>query len=169
MANETFNPADSVEHAAPARLARLISVDDSGEETLAPAELRGILRHQLAAPLTTGLQGILPDYTGVSFSDLLRDEKSPVSLLEQARDYAKRECLVPGGVLPRQIALVLYYACIAAAEAHAHARISSLARADLRRGWLWALDLTWLEDETRQLFVEALSALGSDRGREDCE
>ena len=157
-----FDPIKAAKNASPRQLARLLAVNDVEEEAWEAADLGSILQHQLAASLRSELQEQLSDVKLVSFADLLFHGDPPVDVLRQACDYAESQCLLPGAVLPRPIALVLFYACLAAAKVHAHRQISSRKPSDLERGWRWACGLSWLQEELRQVFIEALDSLESE-------
>ena len=94
-----------------------------------------------------------------SFADLLRHQSPHLELLELVKDFAKANADHPENGLPKEIAAVLYYACIAAALLRLKARISKLSDADLRRGLRWAAEQPWLDEETKQLLARALAAM----------
>ena len=57
------------------------------------------------------------------------------------------------------MAAALYYASIATALVRLDARISQLKDAELQRGLLWAKDQPWVDNQTRELLVEALKKI----------
>ena len=80
----------------------------------------------------------------------------PLELLELVKDFAKANADHPENGLPKEIAAVLYYGCIAAALVRLKARISKLSDAELRRGLGWAVEQPWVDEETRQLLARAV-------------
>jgi hypothetical protein len=145
-------------HASSGQLEQLISVDDRGGDTWQTADLEAMFIHQLAVPVQTELKLATQAY-GLSFAELLHEQAPPVPLLQQAADFAAAQYSGLEGVLPKELTLVLYYACLAAAQAHAKARIASLSEEDLLKGWHWARELSWVNAPTRELFDEALRGL----------
>ncbi len=101
-----------------------------------------------------------------SFGDLLRQPSPPLELLELVKDFAKANADHPEHGLPKEIAAVLYYACIAAALLRLKARISKLSEADLGRGLRWAAEQPWLDEETTQLLAAALAGITPDGARD---
>jgi hypothetical protein len=58
------------------------------------------------------------------------------------------------------VAVVVYYACIAAALARCGRRISRAADDALRQGFRWGCERSWVDERTRELLRAALRALG---------
>ena len=159
--------SDSIADTDPRQLAALM--DPDGERIWGPDELGAILKHQLAAPLQVDLAGLEHGAAGKvktlaaaqglllrSFGDLLRHPHPPIELLRLAKDFAKACRLSPESALPREVATVLYFACIAVALMRCQCRISRLGKAQLREGFEWALKLPWLDAESRRLFRKGL-------------
>lgn len=155
----------------PKKLAEFIDSCRAGGTVWRPDDLAAVLRHQMSAPVQFDL-AILDPRLGEqvrllaasqglvlnSFRDLFRHPNPPLKLLEMVKDFAKRAAAGTEGPLPREIASVLYYASITAAEFRCQARISKLSEEELRRGLEWALSQSWLDDETRNLFSTALKS-----------
>ncbi len=62
------------------------------------------------------------------------------------------------GVLPREVATVVYYAALAAARVHAGVSITQLDDTAFRTGLHWALGHTWVDEPVRGLLTKALEA-----------
>ncbi len=145
----------------PTRLAELFQVSGGRETIWRPEDLGGILRHQLSMPLElspTGGGGGAPA-PAATFGELLRNPEPGLELLRLAKQFAKRHGSRPGSLLPREVALVLYYALIAAALLRCRKRITSLSESALRTGFSWTLKQAWLDDDTRGLVHAALATL----------
>lgn len=127
------------------------------------ADCGAILRHQLAAKLVDDLGLCFADASAVlaktpalnTFGDVLKVDHPPVPVLRMVRQFAKllsqkRTCY------PHDVAMVLYYAAIAAAHARAGATITRLPDDEVRKGLQWCRGRTWLDASLRTLFAEAL-------------
>jgi hypothetical protein len=141
--------------------------------------MAAIFEHQMRAPLLADLAGLAPAAarrmealsgaqggSAQSFGELLRQPSPPLELLELVKDFAKSNADHPENGLPKEIAAVLYYGCIAAALVRLKARISKLSDAELGRGLRWAVEQPWLDKETRQLLVLALAGITPAGARE---
>ncbi len=133
------------------------------------AELGKILRHQLAAPLEADLGSAAIDAAAnvpagtawcVTFRDLFEHSAPPLELLEIVKAFAKDCRAKPHGPLPPEVALVLYYGCIAAALLRHGRNITQLDAASLLDGIRWALSCPWLDNSTRKLFEASAGRLG---------
>ena len=156
-----FDSAVALSQSGPEPLAALLAEGGRPSGLWQPEELGAIFRHQMAAPLLAdlGAPAGVQDAPRQSFADLLRHPSPPLALIEQVKDFAKTNAEHPEDGLPREIAAVLYYACIAAALLRLGARISKLPDADLGRGLRWAAEQPWLDEPTRQLLAGALAAV----------
>jgi hypothetical protein len=167
-----FDSAAALSRSGPEPLAALLAAGEPPGGLWRPEEMAAIFRHQMAAPLLADLEGSAPpaarplealaagqDGLPRSFADLLRHPSPRLELLELVKDFAKANADHPENGLPKEIAAVLYYACIAAALLRLKARISKLSDADLRRGLSWAAEQPWLDEETKQLLARALAAM----------
>lgn len=154
------------------RVARLTRLDDGSQDLYVPAELSAIWRRQLDAPLDVDLASQLRDagttFTAASstadrpphtFRELLQHPAPPLALLKLAKDFAKLHARSRTGVLPRDIALTLYHACIAAALTRCNQRITTLDDQQLRHGLNWALAHPWLDEPTRARLQDDLRRL----------
>jgi len=154
------------------RLSQMLSLDGEPTGLWRPEELSGILRHQLEVPLD--LELILRDDSTPasskegptsaeraypSLAALLADSAAPLPLLKRLKDYTKAAGANPDSPLPEEIATLLYFAAIAAAFVHHATRISGLGNDGLQWGFSWALGETWVADELRSLFTDALTRL----------
>ena len=174
-----MHPAEDRIRANPERLVRLLAVAGGSAGDWRPEEFREILRHQLVAPIwldvprfaqfpadrTAGASVADPAGEGIrSFDDLFHHPAPPIRLLRLTKDFAKSNWNHPGSTLPGEIAALLYYESILAAWLHAKVHISQLSDEDLRAGSEWVLQQTWVDDRTRELFLEGLVSLGGSTG-----
>jgi hypothetical protein len=156
----------------PNLLSRLMALDPAEVPGWRPEDLGGMLRHQLSVSLLSGLGAPLGELDrtltaseafkglgAMSFGDLLRHPRPPVEALKLVKDFAKLMRGEKAQSIPQDIALVLYYAAIAAADLRLGASISKLGAPDLGKGVRWAISQTWLDEPTRALFTEELKRL----------
>jgi hypothetical protein len=146
-------PGD-VDEQPPSQLAKALGIDPSSAETLSATELGAILKHQLDAPLKIDL-GSLDDSPSpadeITFGQLLLAEKPDGDVLQRVQRFAKACKSHPAGVLPQEVAAVLYFAAITKSVLALGQRRSSLSDADLLSGVRWSLGRPWLTGEIRQL------------------
>lgn len=153
-----FNSAAALGASGPKPLATLLAAGDESAGLWSPEEMAAIFRHQMAAPLAVDLaEPPAGEAPAQSFSELLRQTRPAVALLEVVKDFAKTNADHPESGLPKEVAAVLYYACIGAALVRLGTRISKLTDAELRRGLGWAAGQPWVDEETRRLLAEALA------------
>ena len=163
-----LNPPD------PSRLARLFSLNDDDATSWQPHELADIWRHQLAAPLTLDLAETEADSANTierlsnlspaplrTFGDLLTHPWPPLKILRLVKEFAKVRRSSKDSAYPAEIATALYYAVIALAMCRHGTQITQLGADDLRQGFEWAMELTWLDEPTRQLYSRALGTLST--------
>ena len=154
------------------RLSQMLSLDGEATGLWQAEDLRDILRHQLDVPLDMELllheaptsAGTRKDPTTAeraypSLAALLADTDAPLPLLKRLKDYTKAASNSPDSPLPEEIATVLYFAAIAAALVRHTQRISGLGNDGLKWGFSWAMGETWVADEMRPLFAEAMERL----------
>lgn len=158
--NNLMNTAGSID-----ALLRAIEDPSPGWDLDDPA---AILAHQLDAPLLQDLvtlDGV--DAESVtqltvshdaleSFGELLSVDDPPRLLLEAAKDYFKPSAAKTGGPVPHQVALVCYYAAIAAAQRAGQPALSRMPQPDLRNAMSWARERTWLTPQLTELFDAVL-------------
>jgi hypothetical protein len=163
----------SVFDGRPEQWARMFDLDIDPGPNWRWTELGAIWRHQLTAPVFADLAPPPPARPGQeqlripeaargtvrTFQDLLHGPRPPLELLELTKDFAKRHLSQPDVVLPRGIAMALYYASILLAWERHGRRITRLSKAQLCRGLAWVLDQPWLDRETRRLFHDGLAWL----------
>jgi hypothetical protein len=169
-----FDSAAALSKSPPKSLAAFFAAGAEGARLWRPEELSAIFRHQLSAPILVDLGGFDPA-TAVrlktlgeahslllkSFADLFHHPVPPLELLSLTKDFAKANMDHPESSLPQEVAAALYYASIATALVRLQSRISQLKDAELQRGLLWAKELPWVDDQTRQIFIEALTVLNA--------
>ena len=150
------------------RLSKILQWGLEATQPLRPDELRAIWQHELESPLAFDLAGLPPDTASQlrllcdaeglllkSLNDLLKHPTPPLKALELVKDFAKASAHSPHGVLPRPVAAVLYYACIAVALLRHNRRISQLTDRELEQGFAWVLAQPWMTDPTRAIIEEA--------------
>lgn len=108
------------------------------------------------------------DWLARSIRQVLEDPSPSVSVLSMIKNFAKRHIGGDGnnqgasgkakdrGLLPREVALVLYYLAIATAQ-HQKSPISSLDRSTIRQGLTWCSHQPWLDAGAHRLIQRALS------------
>ncbi len=150
------------------RLSELMRPHVSSQEDLA-AELR----EQLATPLATDLEPALfilathhmnaSDWQArlTSYAELFADPRPPIAILEATKRFAKAHREHGSSLLPPEVATVLYFAAIAAAEVRCDRRITELADEKLREGLRWCIEREWVDDAMRTLLVEAAGRVSS--------
>jgi len=152
----------------------LLTLMDLGEESRVwqAQELGAILKHQLHAPLRLalgdfsgqvaqkmdGLAGAAPG----TLDELFRQAHPSCELLTLTKVFAK-SCNVADGPLPREIAVLLYYLSIAAAEVRCEKRLTELSDESLIRGLAWCGAQIWLDQPIRLVILEALGRVGQKR------
>jgi len=156
------------------QLATLLDLSPDAERLWRDEELGALLRHQMTAPMQVDLINLerglalkvrnLAEAQGLtlkSFGDLLAHPNPPVELLKITKDFAKACRLSPHSPVPREIASVLYFACIAAALVRCRRRITGLTNDALAEGFRWVLSQPWLDAPTRSLVEESLLFLNT--------
>lgn len=139
-------------------------------------DLRDVLDHQWTAPLAVDLAGLsqqnaervetLATSKGLllrSFGDLLEHPHPPLTLLVLTKEFAKRCLSSSNGVVPHDVARVLYFASIAAALDRCGLRITKLGDKQIADGMTWALSLDWIPSGARAILsagIEAISGMG---------
>ncbi len=166
MDSKTIQAADTK------KLAKLLSPQDSTATLYEGADLAVILRHQLDAPIaeelslpicgaedrSTPMENLDPSLK--TFGDLLTHPYPPVDLLKRAKDFAK-SCRANPNLLPLEVATLLYYAAIAAAQVRHHQKITDMDDPALRMGLNWAIAQPWLDGSLRPMFQDAIDLLGT--------
>jgi len=173
-----FDSAGSVFQRQPKSLAALLEASGEGSRLWRPEELGAIFRHQMAAPVLVDLGGYDPGTAArlkrlseaqslllKSFADLFHHPAPPVELLELTKDFAKANMDHAQSSLPSEVAAALYYTSIAAALVRLGARITRLPEEELRRGLLWTREQAWLDEETKQLLLQAAEKLAPPGGQ----
>jgi len=158
----------------PGRLARLFSLPSDDGPSWYPSELADIWRHQLAAPLALDLADTEPDAANTvarlanvspaplrTFGELLAHPWPPLKLLRVVKEFAKVRRTQTQGAYPPEVATALYYTVIALALLRHEEQITQLCADDLRHGFQWSLELTWLDEPTRQILSSALDTLST--------
>jgi len=167
-----FDSAAALSKSPPKSLAAFLAAGAERARLWRPEELSAIFRHQMSSPILVDLGGFDPATASrlkvlgeaqslllKSFSDLFHHPVPPLELLSLTKDFAKANMDHPESSLPEEVAAVLYYASIATALVRLNARISQLKDAELQRGLLWAKDQPWVDEQTKEIFVQALKKI----------
>ncbi len=171
---------DSIFDSDPRELVALMDMDEERDRLWSPGELAAILKHQLSAPVQYDLAGMdrkmagklktLAESQGLvlkSFGDLFQHSNPPLELIRMTKEFAKACGKSPTSAIPRDIADVLYFSCIAIALVRHRKRISKLSNADIRKGLRWVLGREWLDSDTRSLVEQGLKALAGNSKEDD--
>lgn len=127
-----------------------------------------LLQEQLSSPLDFDLAGLDDNAArkvklrakaqGLlirSLGELLQHPKPPLDLLVMAKDYFKMNQSHPRSELAPDVALGLYYTCIAVALWRHHTRITSLDRDELAAAFRWVQSQDWVDGPTKRAASEA--------------
>jgi hypothetical protein len=166
-----------IQNSRPQFLARMMSLGSGSRRVWLDDELGAIFRHQMSAPVQFDLGNLEPGLASrlsnlcasegglvKSFGDLFRHPHPPVELLELVKRFAKASRTHPESPLPHEIATVLYFLSIAAAQVRCGRRITDLDDQALRRGMMWAMEQEWTAGETRSLLKAAITQLEAQSG-----
>lgn len=163
--------ASDLDNTEPPQLAAMLSIDPAGGRVWEDVELAAILSHQLAAPLecdsphaTARIEraaefvesgNLRPAET---WHQLLHQPTPALEKLEFAKRFAKACRNEPIAPLPKEVATVIYFACIVAARLRCNdARISALSDAALADGLRWAAAQPWVDQTTRALLEQGIA------------
>jgi len=148
-----------------------------GRFTTAPPALphsevhAGILRRRLAEPLTIWqkqLGDTLQLLAGArirTLQELLTHQRPPAKALNVAKDAFKQLAGTSPDRPPEQeVALLLYLLVILAARVRLEIVISKLPESELARAINWALELKWLDPDSRKLVLQARSIIRNPAG-----
>jgi DNA-directed RNA polymerase specialized sigma24 family protein len=139
-----------------------------------PPDFAELLQQALAAPVPLDLAALGPSLAGSvhawakeqtlvlrSLADLLYHPNPLPELLDVAKRYAKDLRTDPHSPMPREVATVLYYGCIATALTRCGRRITSQSDEVLQQGFQWGFDQQWVDETLRRLLREGLERLRS--------
>jgi hypothetical protein len=157
-----------VQGSDPHAISRLMELNAEPQQLWKAEELGEILAHQLSMPATVesfGNTGQPLGQSGPTLRQLLTDSNPPLELLRTIHRAAKADCSSDSALLPRDVALVIYYACIASALVHLNQRISDLDDAKLKQAFVWSLKRKWLDAGLIDVFQQADSKFHGEPGR----
>lgn len=154
------------------RLEGLVREQLGTGKVFAAHEVGAILRHQLAAPVAFDLGALevveaqrvrlITDAQGLllrSFADLFGHAHPPLKLLELTKQFAKAHMSDPQSPLPQDVARVLYILSILTARRKCQAVITTQDDASIRAHARDILGQAWLDEATRAMLQEGLTAL----------
>jgi len=146
-------------------LGSLLDASESTGAGWTAADYGSLLEHQLAARLSDDLSRFFTDVPAAiagienhTFRELLGTPCPSLPALKMVRHFAKQLITGNDGTYPDEVARVLYFASIAAAQVHGGERITKLEPVQLREGYAWARYQPWLTVDLRALFDKALVA-----------
>ena len=152
-------------HAEARNMDRIVNTTTRLSQTWTDNDYGPMIEHQLAANLSDDLVRIFPNATDVlkgiestTFGQLLFQAHPPVPALLLIKEFAKQLGENAWLAFPEEVANVLYYASIAAAELHAHATITQLPREEVIKGYRWSQAQAWIPTRLKELFENILSA-----------
>jgi hypothetical protein len=147
---------------------RIFQLIDEPTHRWSDSDLAAMLTQQLNAPLLVGFEALIPEAADKihelpgadfkCFADALRAPAPPVEILELLKRFAKAARSSSDGMLPEEIATLLYYMAIVAAFARCNQKISRLTTVEILTGVDWALALPWLPAECREWLIEDRAA-----------
>jgi len=164
-------PANDLDNTEPPQLAAMLSIDPAGGRVWEDVELAAILSHQLAAPLECDsphatarierpgefAESRTPRQTE-TLHQLLHQTNPALEKLEFAKRFAKACRNEPIAPLPKEVATVIYFACIVVARLRCNdARISALSDVALADGLRWARAQPWVDQATRALLDQGIA------------
>jgi hypothetical protein len=156
----------------PAGLAKILDQNQEDAALWGAGEMNAMWKHQLQAPLDADLSSVSSSNLSAlrrdpatksllekSFENLLRSDKPPMPLLKTVKDFAKRTFKEAEDAQFKEIAAALYYATYAMGLIWHNQRLGGMKRRELAGGFDWALERTWLDEETKRLISQAKSLL----------
>src|SRR5436309_2342668 len=160
----------------PENLARILALDEEAGDLWAPDELRAIWQHQMNTATEVDLAGLNAPGAGPlqkseamqvfkekTFRELFTTAEPPLELLKLTKEFAKQILKNSEETQLKEVASALYYASYAAGLVRLGKRIGSLEDRELRPGFAWGLNRSWLDEGTKKLFAEASAVLDSPR------
>ena len=158
----------------PESLARILALDEDAGDLWAPEELRAMWQHQMRTPVDIDLGGFnapgagplqssaaMQSFKGKTFSELFADRQPPIEVLKLTKEFAKDTLKQAEEKQLKEIASALYYAAYAAGLLRYQKLIGSMKAEELKPGFSWAVKLSWLDDQTRELIGKARDLLGA--------
>ncbi len=157
----------------PRLLASMLELEPSSARVWRAEELSAILSHQMQAEISTDLSALASrsasrraeleraaaDASLATFGGVLRSAQPSLGVLELIKDFAKTHRNQPNSVLPAEIANILYFGAIAAAQLRHGKRITRIDNDAMEKGIRWCAAQPWLDESMRALFAEAEAAL----------
>ena len=152
----------------PEGLARILRLDDTGNELWSPEEMQAMWRHQLSAPIDLDLDTVvsvkatelrkspaIAAVRGKTFGEVLGHPAVADEVLLLIKEFAKQTLKDSEESQLKEVAKALYYACYAAGLLRRAEPLGSMSRQELLPGFEWALRQPWLDETTRNLFAQA--------------
>jgi len=157
-----------------ATLAGLFAIEQEAAPLWTPGELSQILHHWLALPVEQWL-GLSPKTDLTTISDLrtsvqppihslrslLEHPAPPINLLRQTKDFAKlcRDQAEHG--IPVEVALVIYFACMARALLAHQTTITTMENGPAIAGLQWLESMDFADSSLRTIAHAALVQMGT--------
>lgn len=172
---EIESDPETIPHfASETQFGQLLSSLDDFTPDWSPKDLEAILSHQLSAPMAFDFCSHIKTWVAAeetrswpgentsspkSFHDLFTHVSPSRRLLRLTKEFAKANCDCPESALPKEVALVLYYTCIAVALSRHNEWITDLKASDLRQGFSWVISRPWIDEETKAFCTEGIERL----------
>lgn len=148
-------------------LVNLMDETTSSHSAWRDGDYGAILLHQLNAAVVSDLTQLFPDVHldqlyDRSFRDLLLHPDPPIEALRLVKEFAKQLNHRAQLAYPQDVATVLYFASIAAAELRTGTVITELPRPEVLSGYRWAAHRPWISADIKGLFDEAVRQTGDE-------
>ncbi len=153
------------------RMVELIDLQPEPRELWNHSEYRAVLDHLLSAKVLPDFARILSELkdaqptfelnADLTFGQALYNSESPIALLNLIKDFAKFHWHSQNSGLPKEVAMVMYYAAIAAGLPRGRDAITTLPQESIKNGFGWVLAPDWVNDEIRSIIKEGLHSIQS--------
>ncbi len=153
----------------PTRLAKLIDLNPSRTKVWNDSEFEAILKHQLGVKILSDLMNSpfardaglpeAPPLADSTFGEALTGNSPCIEVLALIKDFGKAHWHSKNSGLPKEIAMVLYYAAIASALNHGHGLITKLPPESLLKGFQWAMEQEWVPSPLKESIRQGVDYL----------
>lgn len=145
-------------------MAGLVTLPPGIEDTWETRDFPEMLAHQWIAPLTElcsqlpemereSVEHLFAETQILTYGQLLSHNFPPVVLLELVRQHFKNQAREILGVLPMELARLLYYLTVVVGITRVGRWFSQLNNQELRAAIHWSLSRPWIDDTTRLIFL----------------
>jgi hypothetical protein len=140
-----------------------ISTREVLDELLGAAQLFELV--EIPPSLAARLRMAMTTFGSVTatLQDVLRHSDPGIDILTLIKDMAKHQRTSVDRTVPETVATVLYYVTIARSLTLYNRRISSAGDLTLRKGFIWIVDQTWLDDWLIEIARDGLRVLQTEK------